>query len=43
MTKRQGKGKALSILAQKFGRAAYCVLLREKPFDAAKSFAQANA
>lgn len=39
MTKRHGKGKALSILAHKLGRAAYYVLLREKPFDAKKFFA----
>jgi hypothetical protein len=41
--KRHGKGKALSILAHKLGRAAYFVLLREKPFDAKKFFATANA
>ena len=42
LTKRHGKGKALSILAHKIGRAAYYVLLREKPFDAAKFFAHAR-
>ena len=31
--KQHGKGKALSILAHKLGRAAYSVLLREKAFD----------
>ncbi|MGH7289021.1 MAG: IS110 family transposase, partial [Myxococcota bacterium] len=41
LTQRHGKGKALSILAHKLGRAAYYVLLREKPFDAAKFFAHA--
>jgi transposase len=41
LTKRHGKGKALSILAHKIGRAAYYVLLREKPFDAKKFFAHA--
>jgi transposase len=41
MTKRHGKGKALSILAHKIGRAVYYVLLREKPFDAKKFFAHA--
>ena len=41
LAKRHGKGKALSILAHKLGRAAYYVLLREKPFDAAKFFAHA--
>ncbi|MGH7286427.1 MAG: hypothetical protein ACREI8_00190 [Myxococcota bacterium] len=29
-------------LAHKLGRAAYYVLLREKPFDAAKFFAHAG-
>ena len=42
LTKRHGKGKALSILAHKIGRAAYYVLAREKPFDAAKFFAHAS-
>jgi transposase len=43
LTKRHGKGKALSILAHKVGRAAYYVLRREKPFDAKRFFATANA
>jgi transposase len=42
LTQRHGKGKALSILAHKIGRAAYYVLAREKPFDAAKFFAHAR-
>jgi hypothetical protein len=42
LTKRHGKGKALSILAHKIGRAAYYVLVREKPFDAATFFAHAS-
>jgi transposase len=42
LTQRHGKGKALSILAHKIGRAAYHVLAREKPFDAAKFFAHAS-
>jgi len=42
LTQRHGKGKALSILAHKIGRAAYYVLAREKPFDAAKFFAHAS-
>jgi hypothetical protein len=42
LTKRHGKGKALSILAHKTGRAAYYVLVREKPFDSAKFFAHAS-
>jgi len=42
LAKRHGKGKALSILAHKLGRAAYYVLLREKPFDTAKFFAHAS-
>lgn len=31
--KKHGKGKALSILAAKLGRAVYYMLLRKKPFD----------
>ena len=31
--KKHGKGKALSILAAKLGRAVYHMLLRKKPFD----------
>jgi transposase len=42
LIQRHGKGKALSILAHKIGRAAYYVLAREKPFDAAKFFAHAS-
>jgi len=34
--KKHGKGKALSILAHKLGRAAYYVLLRQKAFDLEK-------
>ena len=33
LEKKHGKGKALSILAAKLGRAAYYILLRGKPFD----------
>lgn len=33
LEKKHGKGKALSILAHKLGRAAYYVLQREKAFD----------
>lgn len=33
LEKRHGKGKALSILAHKLGRAAYFMLAREKAFD----------
>ena len=33
LEKRHGKGKALSILAAKLGRAVYYILLRGKPFD----------
>ena len=33
LEKRFGKGKALSILAHKLGRAAYFMLAREKAFD----------
>jgi len=33
LEKRHGKGKALSILAHKLGRAAYFMLVREKAFD----------
>jgi hypothetical protein len=43
LTQRHGKGKALSILAHKLRSAASYVLLREKPFDAKKFFATANA
>jgi len=40
--KKHGKGKALSILAHKLGRAAYYVLLREKAFDLEKFVATTN-
>jgi transposase len=43
LERRHGKAKALSILAHKLGRTAYHMLLREKPFDAAKFFTTANA
>jgi len=33
LEKKHGKGKALSILAAKLGRAVYYILLRGKPFD----------
>lgn len=33
LEKKHGKGKALSILAAKLGRAVYYMLLRKKPFD----------
>jgi len=33
LEQRFGKGKALSILAHKLGRAAYFMLAREKAFD----------
>jgi hypothetical protein len=33
LEKRFGKGKALSILAHKLGRAVYHMLAREKAFD----------
>jgi transposase len=33
LEKRHGKGKALSILAHKLGRAAYYILLRDKAFE----------
>ena len=36
LEKKHGKGKALSILAHKLGRAAYYVLRREKAFDPEK-------
>jgi len=43
LAKRHGKAKALSILAHKLGRTAFHMLVREKPFDAEKFFAHANA
>jgi transposase len=33
MTRRHNKGKALSILAHKLGRAVYFILKRKKPFN----------
>ena len=33
LTRRYGKGKALSILAKKIGRTVYYMLMREKTFD----------
>ena len=33
LEKKHGKGKALSILAAKLGRAVYYMLLRSRPFD----------
>jgi len=42
LEKRFGKGKALSILAHKLGRAAYYMLLRGKAFDLQKFMATVN-
>ena len=42
LEKRVGKGKALSILAHKLGRAAYYVLLRGKAFEIDRFAATAN-
>jgi transposase len=42
LEQRFGKGKALSILAHKLGRAAYYVLARGKAFDVAKFVTTAN-
>jgi transposase len=42
LEKRHGKGKALSILAHKLGRAAYFMLAREKAFDLQRFAATAN-
>jgi transposase len=39
LAKKHGKGKALSILAARLGRAVYLMLKRRKPFDRAKFFA----
>ncbi len=36
MTKKHNKGKALSILAHKLGRAVYFMLKRKKPFNMEK-------
>ena len=38
---KHGKGKALSILSAKLGRAVYFMLLRKEPFDQERFFAQA--
>jgi len=40
LTKRHNKGKALSILAHKLGRAVYYILKRRQSFDAKRFFAQ---
>ncbi len=37
---KHGKGKALSILSAKLGRAVYFMLLRKEPFDQERFFAQ---
>jgi len=42
LEKQHGKGKALSILAHKIGRAAYHVLRREKAFDREKFIANVH-
>jgi len=42
LEKRHGKGKALSILAHKLGRAVYFMLRRGKPFDAERFLATVN-
>jgi transposase len=42
LEKRFGKGKALSILAHKLGRAAYFMLVRGKAFDVTKFVTTAN-
>ena len=42
LEKRFGKGKALSILAHKLGRAAYFMLLRGKAFEIDRFVATAN-
>jgi hypothetical protein len=39
LAKRHGKGKALSILAHKLGRAVYFILKRKQPFDKERFFA----
>jgi transposase len=38
LTSKHGKAKALSILAQKLGRAVYYMLRRQKAFDSKKFF-----
>jgi transposase len=42
LEKRFGKGKALSVLAHKLGRAVYFMLVRGKAFDAARFLATVN-
>ena len=42
LEKRVGKGKALSILAHKLGRAAYYMLLRGKSFEIERFVATVN-
>jgi hypothetical protein len=42
LEKRFGKGKALSILAHKLGRAVYYMLAREEAFDAKRFAATVN-
>ena len=42
LEKRFGKGKALSILAHKLGRAVYFMLLRGKAFDRTRFLATVN-
>jgi transposase len=39
LARKHGKGKALSILAARLGRAAYTMLQRREPFDADKFMA----
>jgi hypothetical protein len=39
LAKRHGKGKALSILSARLGRAVYVMLKRREPFDAQKFLA----
>jgi len=41
LEKKHGKGKALSILAHKIGRAAYHMLVRVRPFELEKFMATA--
>jgi transposase len=40
LTKKHGKGKALSILAARLGRAVYVMLKRREPFDPVKFMTQ---
>ena len=39
LASKQGKGKALSILAQRLGRAVYVLLTQRQPFDQARFMA----